>query len=339
MWKLYYIVSFYVGAVTCLSVPPAGVAPKIKLNDGNSMPAFGLGTWLGFDGKGGVHKVTSDSVEKAVEAAIDIGYRHIDTAYIYFTEEQVGKAVNKKIKNGDVKREDVFITTKLWNDKHARQDVVPSLRESLAKLNLEYVDLYLVHWPISTYSNNTVNEIDYVETWQGMVEAKKLGLARSIGVCNFNVQQLERLINSSDVAPAVLQVEVNLNLQQEQLRQFSRDHGIAVMGYTPFGSLFPSKATSNSPPPRVDDPELVKLANRHGKTVPQIVLRYLFELGVVPIPKTVKKERLMENVDIFDFELQAEDKDLLKSFDRNYRTIDLRSFWATSKFYPFELDE
>ncbi|XP_026483672.2 aldo-keto reductase AKR2E4-like [Vanessa tameamea] len=337
MWKFYYIVSFF-GAVICLNVPSTNVAPTITLKDGISMPAFGLGTWLGFDGKGGVQMVTSDDVEKAVEAAVDLGYRHIDTAYIYFTEEQVGRAVNNKIKSGVVKREDVFITTKLWNDKHARQDVVPSLRESLAKLNLEYVDLYLVHWPISTYSNNTVNEIDYIETWQGMIEAKKLGLARSIGVCNFNIQQLERLINSSDVTPAVLQVEVNLNLQQEKLRQFAREHGIAVMGYTPFGSLFPSKATSQSPPPRVDDPELVKLADRYGKTVPQIVLRYLFELGVVPIPKSVKKERLKENLDIFDFELKPEDKDLLKSYDKNYRTIDLKSLWSTSKFYPFELD-
>ncbi|XP_045457682.1 aldo-keto reductase AKR2E4-like [Melitaea cinxia] len=340
MWKLYCIISLFIEVAFCNTVPSNGLAPLIPLNDGNTIPSFGLGTWLGFKDKGLPVQTSSESVVKAVEAAIDAGYRHIDTARIYDTEAEVGKAVNKKIQDGVVKREDLFITTKLWNDKHAREDVVPALRESLARLNLDYVDLYLIHWPFATYPNNTIDDnIDFIETWQGMVEAKRLGLTKSIGICNFNINQLERLMKSSDVVPAVLQIEVNLNLQQDQLRQYCRDHNITVMGYTPFGMLFPNKATPNAPPPRVDDPQLVAVAKKYGKTVPQIVLRYLFELGVVPIPKSVNVDRVKENIGIFDFELKKEDRDLLKSYNKNFRTIDLSGPWGMSKNYPFEINE
>ncbi|XP_045782719.1 aldo-keto reductase AKR2E4-like [Maniola jurtina] len=335
MWFFISFVVFF-ASVVGHSIP-ACKAPLTRLNDGNLMPRFGFGTWLGLNNDQLPVAVTDDSVQKAVEVAIDAGYRHIDTASIYDDEDQVGKAVNKKIAEGVVAREDLFITTKLWNDAHAREAVVPALQESLQRLNLTYVDLYLIHWPFATETKlpKPYVDIDYLETWLGMVAAKQQGLAKSIGVCNFNLAQMERLWeNSSDVKPAVLQVETNLNLQQPELREFCHNNDIAVMGYTPFGSLFPGRAKPDAPPPRADDPQLAAIAGKYNKTVPQVVLRYLLELGVTPIPKSVSSSRILENLDIFDFQLDEFDRRQLKSYHNNYRVVDVK-FFSDAKEYPF----
>ncbi|KAH9632866.1 hypothetical protein HF086_013653 [Spodoptera exigua] len=230
---------------------------------------------------------------------------------------RVGTAIQNKIAEGVVAREDLFITSKLWNDRHAKKDVVPALRESLARLNLTYLDLFLIHWPIAQFANGTYDETDYVETWKGMIEAQVLGLVRSIGVSNFNIQQLDRLITMTPVKPAVLQ-----------------EQGIVVVAYTPFGSLFHSKAAPDAPPPRTDDQTLLKIADKYHKTVAQVNLRYLIELGVIPIPKSVTPKRIGENIEIFDFQLTQHEKDLMKAFDRNYRTIAV-PMWMDSPYYPF----
>ncbi|CAH0404282.1 unnamed protein product [Chilo suppressalis] len=313
----------------------SGVAPRLKLNDGKEVPALGLGTWLGFTKDGGRVQLKGNEIEKAVEWAIDAGYRHIDTAAIYNTESQVGIAVNQKIAEGVVKREDLFITTKLWNTHHAKDAVVPALQESLQKLNLTYVDLYLIHWPIAESEDHKLESTDYLETWKGMIEARDRGLTRSIGVSNFNQAQLDRLLANTDVKPVALQVEINLNLQQPELLAYCKRQGITVTGYTPFGSLFPSRAADDAPLPRVDDPALVAIAQKYNKTVPQIVLRYEVELGVIPIPKSTTKERVEQNIDVFDFKLSQEDRDVLKAFDKNYRVIPVKH-WKDSIYYPFE---
>ncbi|XP_048002214.1 aldo-keto reductase AKR2E4-like isoform X1 [Leguminivora glycinivorella] len=325
---------FLLFAPMALALHSGGLAPWRPLNDNNKVPSFGLGTWLGFSDKGRVEP-QGHEVEDAVAWAIDAGYRHIDTAHIYDTEDQVGRAIKKKIDDGTVKREDLFVTTKLWNDAHAREAVEPALRRSLQKLGLKYIDLYLIHWPVGTYANNSFDSTDYVDTWQGMIAAKEKGLTRSIGVSNFNQQQLERLIKASNVKPAMLQVELNLNLQQPSLLAYCRSQDILVTAYTPFGSLFPSKAKPDAPPPRVDDPELVSIAGKYNKTVPQIALRYLWELGVTPIPKSITRSRVEQNIQIFDFGLSAEERKKLAAFDRGYRTIDVK-WWRESPHYPFE---
>ncbi|KAF9823154.1 hypothetical protein SFRURICE_016047 [Spodoptera frugiperda] len=258
--------------------------PTLKLHDGHDIPALALGTWLGFNSK-----PTADEVERAVSWAIDAGYRHIDTAFIYKVEDQVGRALAAKVAQG-VKREDLFITTKLWNDKHAQSAVVPALRHSLASLGLEY-------------SNGTYDYTDYVETWRGMMEAKSLGLTRSIG--------------------------------QPELLAYCARQDIRVMGYTPFGSLFYNKAQETAPPPRVDDPALVEIANKYNKTVPQVALRYLVELGVIPIPKSLTKSRIEQNLQVFDFSLSPAERELLRRFDRSYRTIPQYK-WLDHPYYPFE---
>ncbi|XP_026736650.1 aldo-keto reductase AKR2E4-like isoform X2 [Trichoplusia ni] len=303
--------------------------PMKEMNDGRQIPALALGTWLGNNTQPG-----QNEVEHAVSWAIDAGYRHIDTAYAYRIEDQVGRAVNRKIAEG-IKRKDLFITTKLWNDAHAKETVVPALRRSLASLGLEYVDLYLIHWPVGQFGNGTYDTTDYLETWRGMIEAKSLGLARSIGVSNFNQQQIDRLIENGLETPAVLQVEINLNLQQPALLQYCADKDIVIMGYTPFGSLFYNKAKPDAPPPRIDDPALVEIAAKYRKTVPQIALRYLVELGVIPIPKSLTKSRIEQNIDIFDFALELEELRKLQTFDKNYRTIKQEK-WLDNPYYPFE---
>ncbi|KAJ0170126.1 hypothetical protein K1T71_014054 [Dendrolimus kikuchii] len=254
----------------CHAIP---VVPTLKLYDGRDIPEIALGTWLGNSTQGRIQPGLNE-VEQAVSWALDAGYRHIDTAAAYKIEDQVGRAINKKITEG-LKREDIFITSKLWNDAHARDSVVPAIRRTLAQLKLDYVDLYLIHWPLGQFLNLTYDYTDYLETWRGMIEAKTLGLAKSIGVSNFNEEQITRILDHGLEKPAVLQVEVNLNLQQPALLEFCRARNIVVMGYTPFGSLLPSKARPEAPPPRIDDPTLISIANKYNKTVPQIALRYL----------------------------------------------------------------
>nr|CAW30925.1 putative aldo-keto reductase 2 [Papilio dardanus] len=236
-----------------------GKAPRILLNDGHTMPVFGLGTFLGFDELG------------------------------------------------------------LNEQRH----VLDALRASLARLNTSYVDLYLIHNPVALKPDHSgFDVIDYVDTWRSMEEVKALGLAKSIGISNFNISQIDRLLKNCHIKPAVLQVEVNLNLAQDKLIEHVKKENIAVMAYTPFGRLFSNRP--EPPPPRKDHPVLLEMANKYNKTTPQIVLRYLVQRGVIPVPKTVHKERVEENIDIFDFELTPEEMELLDdkySFDTRYNIL------------------
>ncbi|CAG4949225.1 unnamed protein product [Parnassius apollo] len=324
MYKILVLVTFVAVSLTHGNI----LAPKLKLNDGREIPALALGTWLGNN-----TKPSANEVELAVGWAIDAGYRHIDTAYAYKIEDQVGRGVASKL-NG-VPRSELFITTKLSNSHHARDAVIPALQESLQELGLDYVDLYLIHWPLGQFANLTYDFTDYLETWRGMMDAKQQGLAKSIGLSNFNEQMIDRIIDNGLEVPAVLQVEINLNLQQPELLHYCKDKNIVVMGYTPFGSLFYGKAKSDAPPPRVDDPSLIEIAKKYNKTVPQITLRYLIELGVIPIPKSLTKKRIEQNIDVFDFKLTEEERTLLKSFDKGYRTIPQLK-WLDHPFYPFK---
>ncbi|CAB3255411.1 unnamed protein product [Arctia plantaginis] len=268
--------------------------PVVRLNDGRRMPGLALGTWLGIDSE---KNQKGSEVEHAVLWALAAGYTQIDTAFIYGIEDQIGRALVKKFAEG-MKREDVYITTKLFNDAHAKDAVVPTLRKSLENLQLEYVDLYLIHFPTGIFENGTYDYTDYVETWRGMIEAKNLGLTKSIGVSNFNEEQINRLLEHGLEKPAALQVEVNLNLQQPALLSYCKEQDIAVMSYTPFGSLFYNKASSNAPPPRIDDPALVTIANKYNKTVPQITLRYLVSRPEGPVGYCICNIVLKCNINI-----------------------------------------
>ncbi|XP_063631338.1 aldo-keto reductase AKR2E4-like [Cydia splendana] len=300
-----YIIVFILSIIVFVYGDP-GKAPLVVLNDGHTMPTIALGTWLGNSSTGRIVPVGYET-EQAVMWAFEAGYRHIDTAWTYHVEDQVGRAVKtvvdaynllhevtttpevcdakcyvkrfkKKLERSSnsmvppVSREEIFVTTKLWNDAHARRAVVRALRASLAQLRLSYVDLYLMHWPLGQFANGSYDSTHYVETWQGMMAARARNLTRSIGVSNFNQDMLENIRMHQLTTPAVLQIEWNINLQQPELLAYCRQHNISVMGYTPFGALM-NKQRADSPT-RIDDPQLTKMAAKYGKNVPQILLRY-----------------------------------------------------------------
>ncbi|XP_053617227.1 aldo-keto reductase AKR2E4-like [Plodia interpunctella] len=304
-------------------------APKAGLNDGNMIPTLALGTYS-------TNESDRANMRQTIIDAIEAGYRHIDTASLYKNEEEIGQGIADVIKKGLVKREDLFITTKLWNDKHAFDQVVPALKESLKRLGLDYVDLYLIHTPGAQKADGTFDNIDYLDTWRGMQEAKKQGLAKSIGVSNFNSAQIQRIIDNSEIVPAVNEIEVHPALTQERLISFCQDKGITVMAYSPFGFMV-ARDVQDAPPPRIDEPVLVDIGKKYGKSTSQVVLRYLIDRGTIPIPKSTNKSRLQQNIDVFDFKLTPEEIVTISKFNQNRRVLD-NSDWKDHPYYPFNMD-
>jgi len=256
--------------------------PTIKLNDGRQIPQLGLGLW----------QTGAGEAAEVVRAALQAGYRHFDTAAIYGNEDGVGQGL------AGARREDVFVTTKLWNDAQGFDATLKAARESLNKLRLDYVDLYLIHWP-------TPRRGLYVETWRALIRLREEGLARSIGVSNFMPEHIERLVAETGVTPAINQIELNPRFQQRALRAFHAQHGIATESWAPLGrARF------------LDDPVIVGLAAKHGRTPAQVVIRWHLDEGLIAIPKTVRRERLQENFNVFGFTLDAGDRAALGALDR-----------------------
>ncbi|MDX2375870.1 aldo/keto reductase [Microbacterium sp. LRZ72] len=247
--------------------------PALRLNSGHDIPQLGYG----------VFKVPADDTARAVGEALALGYRHIDTAAVYGNEEGVGAAIAAS----GIPRDELFVTTKLWNDRHEGDEPQKAIRESLAKLGLEYVDLYLVHWPTPANDN-------YVEAWQALIAMRDAGLARSIGVSNFLVRHLERIVAETGVTPAVDQIELHPAHQQRDVVAWARENGVLIEAWGPLGQgkydLF-------------SEPAVAGAAAAHGKSVAQVVLRWHIQKGNVVFPKSVRAERLRENMDVFDLQL------------------------------------
>lgn len=235
------------------------------------MPQLGLGVW----------QTPADETERVVRDALEAGYRAVDTAAIYGNEEGVGRALDG--------REDVFVTTKLWNNDQGYDAALRAFDQSLARLGRETVDLYLIHWPAPSRDL-------YVETWRALIQLKEDGRARSIGVSNFLPEHLERLVAETGVLPAINQIELHPRFQQREARAFHALHNIATESWSPLG-----KAQF------MDDPILTEIAGRHGKTPAQVIIRWHLDCKLVVIPKSVRPERLRENIDVFDFQLSDED--------------------------------
>jgi diketogulonate reductase-like aldo/keto reductase len=262
--------------------------PVITLNNGVEIPQLGFGVW----------QVPDDEATAAVATALDAGYRSIDTAAIYGNEEGTGEALT----TSGLPREELFVTTKLWNAEQGYDSTLRAFDASLDKLGLEYIDLYLIHWPVPSRDL-------YVDTWKAFEQIYADGRARAIGVSNFHQAHLRRILAEGTVVPAVNQVELHPNLQQTELRAFNAEHGIATEAWSPLGS---GKGL-------LDDPEIVALAAKHSRTPAQVVLRWHIQLGNIVIPKSVTPSRIRENIDVFDFELDGKDLAVLAGLDNGTR--------------------
>ncbi len=304
---------------------------SIKLNTGVMMPGLGLGTWKSEPGKVGA------AVEYAV---LECGYRHIDCAAIYKNEAEIGQAFTKIFKSGKVKREELFVTSKLWNTAHAKDDVIVACKKTLYDLELEYLDLYLMHWGIAQSSSlvgqvldrfgkPAVPRVPIRETWEAMEELVKAGLVKAIGVANFTGPMLIDLLSYASIKPAMNQIELHPYLQQTRLVQFCHEQGIVVTAYSPLGS--PGNISSNEPR-LLDDSAIKELALNYHKTPAQILLRWAIQRGTVVIPKSISPERIIENSLVFDFELSSADMERLASLDRRHRYVDPWGWWQIPYF-------
>ncbi len=266
--------------------------PTIKLNNGLVMPQIGLGVW---EAKAG------EEVEQAISQALKAGYRLIDTAKAYGNEESVGKA----IRESGIPREEIFLTTKLWNADHGFDNAKKAYKASLERLGLDYVDLYLIHWPVPAQAK-------YVETWLALEELYEEGLVRAIGVSNFKPTHLEALTaGGAEVVPAVNQIELHPHMQQIETRGYCAKNDIQVESYSPLkrgGDV-------------LEDTTINELAEHYGKTPAQIVLRWHIQEGMVVIPKSVTPERIESNIDVFDFALNDDDMDRIRLMDQNDRNL------------------
>ncbi|MEU8078505.1 aldo/keto reductase [Catellatospora citrea] len=264
------------------------IVPDVTLNNGVLMPQLGFGVW----------QVDDDAAEHAVTTALEAGYRSIDTAKIYGNEQGVGRA----LRASGLPREQLFVTTKLWNTEHRYDKALRAFDDSLASLGLDYLDLYLMHWPVPSQDL-------YTDAWRAMEKLYADKRVRAIGVSNFTVQTMSRLLDEFDVVPAVNQIELHPHFPQEELRKLHAVHDIATEAWSPLGQ---GKGL-------LDDPVLARVAAKHGKSPAQVVLRWHLQLGNVVIPKSVTPSRIAENIAVFDFALDDEDMAAIATLDNGGR--------------------
>lgn len=260
----------------------------VTLNNGVEMPQLGFGVW----------QVPDEEAHSAVSTALKSGYRSIDTARIYQNEAGTGRALQES----GIARDELFVTTKLWNNDQGYDEALRAFDASLDRLGLEYVDLYLIHWPMPGYGW-------YVDTWKALERIYADGRARAIGVSNFSEATLGRLLAEAEVVPAVNQIELHPQLAQSGMRAVGAEHGITTEAWSPLGQ---GKGL-------LQEPVLSEVASKHGKTAAQVVLRWHLQLGNIAIPKSVTPSRIEENIDVFDFSLESEDMERIATLDNGER--------------------
>jgi diketogulonate reductase-like aldo/keto reductase len=317
------------------------IEKNMKLNTGALMPILGLGTW-----KSGLNKV-KDAVIYAIS---ECGYQHIDCAAIYCNEKEIGEAFKEVFKKNTIKREDIFITSKLWNTDHNKDNVEKACEKTLSDLNLEYLDLYLMHWGVAIPPNEKpldnpqgrlapqldengiliTEKVSIRETWEAMEKLVERGLVKAIGIANFTAPMLIDLLSYAKIKPAVNQIEIHAYLQQPELLEFCKYNNIVVTAYSPLGS--PGNSKDKGFPFLLEDNIINEITNTYNKTPAQVLIRWAIQRETVVIPKSVTPERIKENIDIFDFELSDADMKKIKELDKNLRFVDPYLWWKIPYF-------
>lgn len=302
----------------------------LDFRNGDSMPALGLGTW----------KSNPGEVYNAIIEALKVGYRHIDCAMIYANETEIGMAINDALESGLVKREDLWITSKLWCNSHGEDNVIPALRSTLNDLQLDYLDLYLVHWPVALKPNVifpekgedmvSLKEFPIADTWKGMETAAALGLAKHIGVSNFSIKKLKSISAGAKIKPEVNQIELQPLLQQKEMLEFCDKENINLTAYSPLGSKdrIPEMKAENEPN-LFEDPLINELAKVHDCSSAQILISWAIERGTSVIPKSVNPERIKQNFESFKIKLSEDDMNRISKLDKHFRFVN-GGFWAMS---------
>lgn len=313
----------------------------LTLNTGAKMPMMGLGTW----------KMPVDKAGAEVEYALtEAGYSHIDCAAIYRNEKEIGEAFAKVFSSGEQERDKSFITSKLWNTEHKRDRVRVACEKTLRDLQLDYLDLYLMHWGIAIPPNDkdTANahgrlteqlnadgvliteKVSVRETWEAMEELVRAGLVKAIGVANFTAPMLIDLMSYAKITPAVNQIELHPYLQQSALVEFCQYHNIVVTAYSPQGS--PGNYKPKGFPVIAEDPVIIEIAKAHNKAPQQVLFRWAIQRNTVPIPKSLNPEHLKQNINVFDFELSPNDMQKIAGLNRNLRFVNPYAWWKIPYF-------
>lgn len=309
----------------------------LEFSNKDKMPAFGLGTWKSEPGE----------VHKAVKTAVKEGYRHIDCAAIYGNEKEIGEALSECFDEGIVSREEMWITSKLWNTAHLKEDVLPALKRTLSDLKLDYLDLYLIHWPValkpgvgfpeSAADFLSPEEAPISETWKEMEGAVKQGLIRHIGVSNFGIKRLKEMMAYSEIKPEMNQVEAHPYLQQSELFDFCRSNGIHLTAYSPLGSPDrPEGMKASNEPSLLENPAIVQIAEEKGCSPGQILITWALSRGMSVIPKSVNPERIAENLKAESIELSMDQLQRIKALDKDFRYVTGR-FWV-AEGGPYTMD-
>jgi alcohol dehydrogenase (NADP+) len=309
---------------------PADSRKAHRFANGDSLPLVGLGTW----------KSNPGEVYTAVREALRLGYRHIDCAALYANEADIGRALRDAMRNGEVTRRELWITSKLWCNAHGRENVGPALRKTLVDLELEYLDLYQMHWPIALQPTSILpgsaadfrplSEVPLHETWAAMETAVDAGMVRHLGVSNFSVKKLRDLLPRCTIQPEVNQIELHPLLQQRELVQYCASRGIHVTAYAPLGSGDrPAFVKAPDAPVLLDDPVIRSIAEAHERTCAQVLIAWHVQQGNSAIPKSVTPARLRENLEAAELELSQAELARIAAMDQGYRMID-GAFWAVA---------